>query len=66
MILLNFKSEAIFISEQFLQNIQLTWCQAIDLSYSSKYVSEVQFQIFEASSNSNCDLPNKLGVSRRD
>lgn len=31
MIPLNFKSEAIFISEQFLQNIKLTLCQAIDL-----------------------------------
>jgi len=31
MILQNFKSEAIFIPEQFLQNIKLTLCQTIDL-----------------------------------
>lgn len=31
MILPHLKSETIFISEQFLQNMRLTWCQAIDL-----------------------------------
>lgn len=63
MILRNLRSKAIVISEQFFQNIRLTWCQAIDLFfYSWKYISEVQ--LFEASSISDCYLPmpNKLGV----